>query len=215
MIPPDKSLPLAGYRVIDLTRALSGPFCTMTLGDLGANVIKVESISDGDMSRAWNPFVCGISVYYLSVNRNKRSLAVNLRLKEGRDLVRRLVREADIFVENYKVGVVESMALDFDALSAENPRLVYASISGFGRGGPYEQWPGFDQIAQGMSGLMSMTGLPESGPLRVGIPIADLAAGMWATIGIMAAVLRLRATGLGGHVETSLLASLISMLTAQ
>lgn len=210
-----QSLPLTGCRVIDLTRALAGPYCTMILADLGADVIKVEPLRGGDMSRNWGPFADGISVYYLSVNRNKRSLAIDLRTAEGLDIIRKLAAEADALVENFKVGVTETMGLGYDQLAAENSRLVYASITGFGRGGPYEMWPGFDQIAQGMSGLMSITGSAESGPFRVGLPIADLAAGMWTAIGVLAALLHQRVTGLGQRVDTSLLGSLVGMLCVQ
>ena len=209
------SLPLTGYRIIDLTRALAGPYCTMILADLGADVIKVESLRGGDMSRSWGPFADGVSVFYLSVNRNKQSLAIDLRTPEGLDIIRRLSTEADAFVENFKPGVTEAMGLGYEQLATANPRLVYASISGFGLGGAYEAWPGFDQIAQGMSGLMSITGSAESGPLRVGLPIADLAAGMWTAIGVLAALLHQRATGLGQRVDTSLLGSLVGMLCVQ
>ena len=207
-------LPAAGCRVLDLTRALAGPYCTMILGDLGAEVIKVESLQ-GDMSRGWGPFTDGISVYYLSVNRNKRSVAVDLHSEEGLGIVRRIASKADVVVENFRVGVAERMGLGYDQLRAENPRLVYASISGFGRGGPYETWPGFDQIAQGMSGLMSITGSNGHGPLRVGIPIADTVAGMWMAIGVLAGILQQRTTGLGQRVDTSLLGGLVAMLGFQ
>lgn len=215
MATPIPSLPLAGCRIIDLTRALAGPFCTMILGDLGAEITKIESVPGGDMSRSWGPFVGDAGIYFLSVNRNKRSLAVDMRSCEGRDLVRRMAADADVLVENFKPGVTEAMGLGYDELASENPRLVYASVSGFGRGGPYESWPGFDQIAQGMSGLMSITGTEESGPLRVGLPIADLAAGMWAAIGVLAALAHCRDTGTGQRVDVSLLGGLIGMLCVQ
>ena len=208
-------LPLTGCRVIDLTRALAGPYCTMILADLGADVIKVEPLPEGDMIRSWGPFTNGIGVYYLSVNRNKRSLAVDLHTPEGIGILRKLASEADALVENFKVGTAEAMGLGYEQVAVQNPRLVYASISGFGRGGPYENWPGFDQIAQGMSGLMSVTGSAESGPFRVGLPVADLTAGMWAAIGVLAALLHQRATGRGQRVETSLLRSLVGMLCVQ
>ncbi len=163
------ALPLHHARVLDLTRALAGPFCTMILGDLGADVIKVEPAPAGEMVRTWGPFDHGVSVYDLSVNRNKRSLAVNFRDVEGAQLLRELALRADVVVENFKPGVAEAMGLGYEPLRADNPRLIHASITGFGHDGPYGDWPGFDQIAQGMSGLMSLTGLPGTGPVRVGI----------------------------------------------
>lgn len=208
-------LPLERIRVLDLTRALAGPFCTMILGDLGADIVKVEPTPDGEMVRAWGPFHGGISVYYLSVNRNKRSLALNFRDPEGVRLLRELADRCDVVVENFKPGAVEAMRLDWETVRGVNPRLVYASVTGFGRGGPYGQWPGFDQIAQGMSGLMSLTGLSETGPLRVGIPIGDLVAGMWAAMGVLAALVERQSTGVGQRVETSLLAGLVGLLCVQ
>ncbi len=207
--------PLAGIRVLDLTRALAGPFCTMILGDLGAEVIKVEPTPDGEMIRTWGPFDRGIGVYYLSVNRNKRSLALDFRNPEGLRLLRGLAAEVDVVVENFKPGTVEAMEMTYDALLPANPRMIYASITGFGRDGPYGTWSGFDQIAQGMSGLMSLTGFPEGEPTRVGIPISDLLAGIWAALGVTAAVAQRHTTGKGQRVETSLLAAMVGMLCVQ
>lgn len=211
----DAQEPLAGIRVLDLTRALAGPFCTMILGDLGADVIKVEPTPDGEMIRAWGPFDGGISVYYLSVNRNKRSLALDFRNPEGLRLLRGLAADVDVVVENFKPGTVEAMEMTYEALRPANSRLIYASITGFGRDGPYGTWSGFDQIAQGMSGLMSLTGFPEGEPTRVGIPISDLLAGMWAALGVTAAVAHRHTTGKGQRVETSLLAAMVGMLCVQ
>ncbi len=208
-------LPLAGLRVLDLSRALAGPFCAMILADLGADVVKIEPTPDGEMVRGWGPFKDGISVYYLSIHRNKRSLAVNFRDPRGLDLIRRLADKADILVENFKPGAMADMKMDYASLAARNPRLIFASITGFGTTGPYGGWPGVDQIAQGMSGLMSLTGQKESGPTRVGIPIGDVVAGMWAALGVQAAVIQRHATGKGQMVETSLLAGLIGLLTVQ
>jgi crotonobetainyl-CoA:carnitine CoA-transferase CaiB-like acyl-CoA transferase len=209
------ALPLAGLRVLDLSRALAGPFCGMILADLGADVVKIEPAPSGEMVRTWGPFKDGISVYYLSIHRNKRSLAVDFRHPRGLDLIRRLADRADILVENFRPGAMRAMGLDYPTLAARNPRLIYASITGFGSGGPYEEWPGLDQIAQGMSGLMSLTGQPETGPTRVGIPIGDVVAGMWAAIGCQAAVIERQGTGKGQRVETSLLAGLIGILNVQ
>ena len=208
-------LPLAGLRVLDLSRALAGPFCAMILADLGADVVKIEPTPDGEMIRGWGPFKDGISVYYLSIHRNKRSLAINFRDPRGLDLIRELATTADIVVENFKPGAMEEMGMGFPTLAAANPRLVFASITGFGRGGPYENWPGVDQIAQGMSGLMSLTGQVETGPTRVGIPIGDVVAGMWAALGIQAAIVQRHTTGRGQRVETSLLGGLLGLLNVQ
>ena len=213
--PAPPALPLAGLRVLDLSRALAGPFCAMILADLGADVVKIEPTPDGEMVRGWGPFKDGISVYYLSIHRNKRSLAVNFRDPQGLDLIRRLADKADVLVENFKPGVMADMKMDYAALAARNPRLIFASITGFGTTGPYGGWPGVDQIAQGMSGLMSITGQKASGPTRVGIPIGDVVAGMWAALGVQAAVIQRHATGRGQMVETSLLAGLIGLLTVQ
>ena len=210
-----QTLPLAGLRVLDLSRALAGPFCAMILADLGADVIKVEPTPDGEMVRGWGPFKDGISVYYLSIHRNKRSLAVNFRDPAGLDLIRTLADKADILVENFKPGVMADMKMDYATLAARNPRLIFASITGFGTTGPYGGWPGVDQIAQGMSGLMSLTGHKETGPTRVGIAIGDVVAGMWAALGVQAAVIQRHATGRGQLVETSLLAGLIGLMTVQ
>jgi len=209
------ALPLDGIRVLDLTRALSGPFCTMILGDLGADVIKTEPIRGGDMCRNWGPFHDGISCFYLSVNRNKRGLAVDFRSPQGLDLIRRLARDVDVLIENFKPGTVEAMGIDYHSLKADNPRLIYASISGFGSDGPYGHWPGYDQIAQGMSGMMSISGRPDDPPTRLGVPLADLVSGMWMSTGITAAIHQRTATGRGQRVDTSLLASVVGMLCVQ
>jgi crotonobetainyl-CoA:carnitine CoA-transferase CaiB-like acyl-CoA transferase len=209
------TLPLAGLKVLDLSRALAGPYCGMILADLGADVVKIEPTPDGEMVRKWGPFKNDISVYYLSIHRNKRSLALNFRDPRGLDLIRSMADRADILLENFKPGVMGEMAMDYDVLGIRNPRLIFASITGFGRTGPYGEWPGVDQIAQGMSGLMSLTGQAETGPTRVGIPIGDLVAGMWAALGIQSAVIERTRTGKGQRVETSLLAGLIGLLTLQ
>jgi len=209
------SLPLAGLKVLDLTRALSGPFSTMILGDLGADVIKVEPAPAGEMVRQWGPFDEDISVYYLSANRSKKGIGIDFRHPEGLALVRRLALSCDVVVENFKVGTMQAMDLDYESLAAEHPGLIMASISGFGSRGPAKDWAGFDQIAQGYSGLMSLTGMPESGPARVGTAIGDLSAGMWLVIGILAAVVQRQRTGRGQQVETSLLSALMGLLSVQ
>ncbi|TDG10278.1 CoA transferase [Paraburkholderia guartelaensis] len=204
---------LENIRVIDLTRALSGPFCAMVLADLGADVIKVESGPDGDMSRAWGPFDRGVSTYYLSCNRNKRALCIDMRDPRGLDAVKRMIEEADVVLENFKPGTMEKMGLGYDVLRERNPRLVMASISGFGDSGPLKDWPGFDQIAQGYSGLMSLTGFPQSEPTRTGTAIGDLSSGLWLTIAVISALFERERTGQGQHVSTSLLASLVGLLS--
>jgi len=207
--------PLKGLRVIDLTRALSGPFGTMALADLGADVIKIEPTPKGDMIRQWGPFDRDTSVYYLSANRNKRCVGLNFRSEQGISVIRQMMLQADIVVENFKVGTMDAMGLSFESFSAQNPRLIMASISGFGSDGPAKNWPGFDQIAQGYSGLMSVTGDPQTGPTRVGVPIGDMTAGLWLTVGILSAVVEREKTGKGQHVQTSLLSSLLSVLSVQ
>lgn len=209
------ALPLESVRVLDLSRALSGPFCTMVLADLGADVAKVEPLPGGEMMRGWGPFHDGIGVFYLSINRNKRSLAVDFRSDEGLRLLKTLALRADVLVENFKPGTTRDMGIDYESLREENPRLIYASITGFGTEGPYGEWPGFDQIAQGMSGLMSISGFPDGEPTRVGLPIGDLVAGLWTATGINAAIAQRHASGTGQKVDTSLLASLVGMLCVQ
>ncbi len=210
-----QALPLEGLRVLDLSRALSGPFCSMILGDLGADVIKIEPAPHGDMVRQWGPFADETSVYYLSGNRNKKSVAINFRHPDGLAIVREMALGADILVENFRAGVMAEMGMKQDELLARNPRLIWGSITGFGSDGPKGQWPGFDQIAQGFSGFMSFTGTPESGPQRVGVAIGDLTSGMWTAMGILGAVIQRQASGRGQKVETSLLASLVGLLSVQ
>ena len=208
------SSPLEGVKVLDLTRALSGPFCTMILGDLGADVIKVEPI-DGDMMRQWGPFDRTESVYYLTGNRNKRAIAIDFRSAEGIELIKEFAKKCDVVVENFKPGSMDAMGLNYEKLAEINPRLIYMSITGFGRDGPNSDQPGFDQIAQGYSGLMSVTGSPESGPLRVGVAIGDQTTGMWAAIGVLSALAQREKTGVGHRIDTSLMASLVGLLSVQ
>lgn len=207
-------LPLAGVRVLDLTRALAGPFCTMVLADLGADVIKVEPMG-GDMIRNWGPFDRGTSAYYLSGNRNKRGVALNFRDPRAIRLLGEMASQCDVVAENFRPGAMDSMGLSYESLRERNRGLVYASITGFGRTGPAGQRPGFDQIAQGYSGLMSVTGSEESGPMRVGVAIGDQTAGMWCAIGVLAALNQRQRTGEGQRVETSLLGGLVGLLSVQ
>ena len=208
-------LPLAGLRVLDLTRALAGPFCTMILADLGAEVIKVEPTPAGDFIRTWGPFDKGESTYFLSTNRNKKSIALDFRSPEGPALLRSWLGQVDVVVENFKPGVMASMGLGFEQVEQTCPSLIYASISGFGSKGPLAGLPGFDQVAQGYSGLMSVTGTDESGPVRSGVAIGDLTTGMWTAIAILAALRSRDHSGLGQKVELSLLGSLVSLLSVQ
>lgn len=204
---------LQGVKIVDLSRALSGPFCTMVLADLGADVIKIEPGPTGDMSRTWGPFDRGVSTYYLSCNRNKRGMCIDFRNPQGLATIQRLIDDADVVIENFKPGTLDSMGLSYDVLSARNPRLVMGSINAFGANGPMSSWPGFDQIAQGYSGLMSLTGFVDGDPTRTGTAIGDLTSGMWLVTAVLAALLERERTGHGQHVSTSLLASLVGLLS--
>lgn len=204
-------LPLEGLRILDLTRALSGPFCASLLGDLGADVIKVESL-EGDMIRRWGPFKDDTSLYHLAVNRNKRSIAVDMRSFEGAELLKRLAVHADVLVENFRPGVLENLGLSKTWLDANASTLIVAGISGYGESGPLAHEPCFDQIAQGMGGLMSVTGTPVSGPLRSGVPMADMLSGTFAAVGICAALVGRERSGRASTVGTSLLESVMGIL---
>jgi crotonobetainyl-CoA:carnitine CoA-transferase CaiB-like acyl-CoA transferase len=207
--------PLAGLLVADFSRVLAGPYCTMLLADLGADVIKVES-PDGDDTRRWMPPTTadGVSTYFLAINRNKRSVALDLRDPEGLGAARELARRADIFVQNFKPGGLAKYGLDYDAVRAVNPAIIYASISGFGTKGG-KDLPGYDLIVQAMSGLMSLTGDADGPPYRAGISLFDVMAGLHTTIAILAALHHRSATGEGQHVEASLLASAMSGMVNQ
>jgi len=205
---------LAGLTVLDLSRVLSGPFATMTLADLGADVVKIEQPGTGDDTRQWGPpFQGDQAAYFLSVNRNKRSLAVDLKSVDGLALVRELARRADVVVENFRPGTAARLGLGYDDLAAENPGLVYASISGYGQTGPDSHRAGYDAIAQARSGIMSVTGEADGPPVRVGVSSADLVAGMWAVIGILAALRERDRSGQGQWVDISLLDGSVSWLT--
>jgi crotonobetainyl-CoA:carnitine CoA-transferase CaiB-like acyl-CoA transferase len=206
---------LAGTKVLDLSRYLSGPTATMLLADMGADVIKIESLPGGDPARESGPFHNNESVYYMASNRNKRSVAVNLRSSQGKALLWKLIADADVLVQNFKPGTLEKMGLDYATLRARNPRLILCSISGFGSHGAGRELPGFDQSAQAMSGLMSVTGTSATGPLRVGIAIGDSTAGVFAALAIVSALYQREHTGEGTHVETSLIESLVSLMSYQ
>ena len=211
---PPPSGPLAGVRILDLSRILSGPFATMIFADLGADVIKLENPRTGDDTREWAPPYQGDqSAYFLAVNRNKRGIAVDLKTASGRDIAMRLAERADVVVENFRPGTAGRLGLGYDDLRARNPRLIYASISGFGQTGPYASEPGYDAIAQALGGLMSVTGEADGEPVRVGNSAADLGASMWAAIGILAALHARHTTGRGEWIDISLLDGQIASLT--
>lgn len=205
---------LSGIRVLDLTRILSGPFASMILADLGADVIKVESTRGGDDTRHWGPpFYGEDAAYYHAVNRNKRAVAIDLKSEAGKDLVLRLADSADVVLENFRPGTAARLGLGYEQLAERNQRLVYGSVSGFGHTGPLSGRAGYDAIAQAMSGVMSVTGEPDGEPLRFGVASADLGAGMWVVIGILAALSSRQQTGRGQHVDVSLLDGQMSWLT--
>ncbi|MCP1625157.1 CaiB/BaiF CoA transferase family protein [Pseudomonas nitroreducens] len=217
--------PLAGLRVLDLSRVLAGPWATQILGDLGADVIKVERPSRRDDTRTWGPpFLEDSSptwdaAYYFCANRNKRAIAVDFGHPDGAALLRRLATSADVLVENYKVGTLARYGLDYAALKALNPKLIYCSVTGFGQTGPYAGRGGYDFLVQGMSGLMSITGRrddePGAGPLKVGLPVSDLFCGLYATISILAALNHRHASGEGQHIDCALLDSQLSLMANQ
>lgn len=215
--------PLDGIRVFDLTRVLAGPSCTQILGDLGADVIKIERPISGDDTRKYGPpFVLGPdgeetteSAYYLSANRNKRSLTLDLTSDEGQALAKSMISQCQVLVENFKVGNLAKYGLDYASLKDDYPGLVYCSITGYGQTGPKAEQPGYDFMAQGLGGIMSITGPPGGEPHRVGIPIADLTAGLWAAISINAALRHREVTGQGQHLDISLLDTQVSMLSIQ
>ncbi|MEC1520556.1 CaiB/BaiF CoA-transferase family protein [Neobacillus niacini] len=204
---------LEGIKVLDLSRVLAGPYCTMILGDLGADVMKVEAPGGSDETRGWGPpFQNGVSAYYLCANRNKRSITVNLKTEEGREIIRTLAKDADVVINNFKTGSMESWDLDYDSLKAINPRLVYCSITGFGETGPYRHLPGYDYIIQGMSGLMSITGNDESGPMKIGVAMVDILTGLYSAISIEAALLEREKSGQGQKIDMSLMDTAVSSL---
>ena len=206
--------PLAGVTVLDLTRVLSGPYCTMFLGDMGARVIKVEHPRRGDDTRAWGPpFVKGESAYFLGTNRNKESLTLDFKEPRGRRVFERLVDGADILVENFRPGTMGRAGLGYDALALRWPRLIYTSISGFGQTGPRRHQPGYDAVIQAEGGLMSITGAADGPPFRLGVAIADMVAGLLAAQGILLALLARDRTGRGQHVDISMLDGVVSLLT--
>ena len=208
------ALPLTGLRVIDLTKDFAGPFCTMILSDLGAEVIKVERPGSGDETRAWGPpFVKGLSYYFLSLNRGKKSMTLDLKTPEAQKIIRELVRDSDILVESFRPGTLAQYNLDYPRLRRVNKALVYCSISGFGQTGPYRDRPGYDLVALAMSGIMSTTGEEGRPSVRVSIPVADIAAGHYASTAILACLSRRLVTGRGEYIDVSLYDSIVSWLS--
>lgn len=208
--------PLDDVFVLDLSRILAGPICTMLMGDMGATVVKVEPPPHGDDSRLWGPpFLDGISTYFLSVNRNKKSVGLNLKTPEGRAIVWNLIDRADVLVENFRPGVLAKLGFGYDEVARRNSRLIYCSISGFGQTGPYRDRPGYDVVAQGESGLIDLTGHPDEPPAKLGSSLADIVAGLYALHGILLALLVRHRTGKGQAIDVSLLDSMVSTLTYQ
>ncbi len=212
---PRARAPLAGVRVLDLTRVLAGPFCAMQLGDMGAEVIKVEEPGKGDDTRQWPPFVGGEATYFMSVNRSKKSITLNLKAPEGREILRRLAKKSDVLLENFRTGTMERLGLGWKALSRLNPRLVYCAISGFGESGPEAHRAGYDLVVQAESGIMDLTGFADGPPVKVGNSIGDLVAGMAAAHGVTLALLARAKTRRGQKVEIAMLDVMAALLTYQ
>ncbi|MEM5339624.1 CaiB/BaiF CoA transferase family protein [Paraburkholderia azotifigens] len=216
----DQTLALSGIKVLDLSRILAGPTAAQLLGDLGADVVKVEKPDEGDDTRKWGPpYVRGTSgeetdesAYYLSANRNKRSIAIDIASDAGRELVHQLIAQADVLVENYKVGGLDRYGLAYEQIKGRYPRLIYCSVTGFGQTGPYASRPGYDFLIQGMGGIMSLIGVPDGEPMKVGVGIADVMTGMYAAVGILAALQHRQRTGEGQHIDISLLDTQIAWL---
>lgn len=208
--------PLEGIKVLDLSRALAGPYCTMMLADMGAEIIKVEIPGRGDDSRAWGPpFIEGESAYFMSVNRNKKSLTLNLKKEKSREIIHKLIKQSDVIIENFRPGTMEKLGLSYNNVKKTNSEVLYCSISGFGQDGPYRLLPGMDQVLQGMGGLMSITGEPGGPPIKVGVAVADIAGGMFAAFAIMIALYNREKTGKGQQIDISLLDCQVAWLTYQ
>jgi CoA:oxalate CoA-transferase len=206
------ALPLASLKVLDLSRVLAGPYCSMILADLGAAVIKVELPGTGDDSRAYGPFINGESAYFMSLNRNKKSLCLDLKRPEGRQVIEQLAEWADVLIENFRPGTMERLSLGYEQLARRNPGLIYAACSGFGHTGPYRDRPSYDIVAQAMGGLMSVTGQPDGPPTRCGVSVGDLVAGLFTAIGILTAVVERASSGRGQKVDVSMLDCQVSLL---
>jgi len=204
--------PLEGVRVLDLTRVLAGPFCTMMLSDLGAEIVKVEAPGTGDDSRAFGPFKNGQSLYFVNVNRGKKSIALDLKTEGGKRLLVELAKASDVIVENFRPGTMERLDLGWDVLKAANPRLIYAAVSGFGHTGPDSARPAYDILVQAMGGVMSITGWPDAPPTRVGLSMGDITAAVYCAVGVNAALFQREKTGLGQKIDVSMLDCQLSIL---
>jgi len=204
--------PLENIKVLDLSRVLAGPFCTMILSDLGAEVIKVEVPETGDDSRSFGPFKNGKSLYFISINRDKKSISLNLKTQKGKEILKDLVKRVDIIIENYRPGTMEKLGLGYDVLKEVNPKLIYAASSGFGHSGPYSKKPAYDILAQAMGGVMSITGWPNTPPTRVGMSLGDITASLYTAIGINAALYQREKTGLGQKIDVAMLDCQVSIL---
>jgi crotonobetainyl-CoA:carnitine CoA-transferase CaiB-like acyl-CoA transferase len=206
-------MPLSGIRVVDLTRIIAGPFCTLMLGDMGAEIIKIEPPKEGDPLRAQGVIKEGLSWYYSSYNRNKKSVTLNLYTPEGKEILASLIKKSDVVVENFRPGVMDKMGFGYESLKKLNSKIIYCGITGFGKSGPYKDRPAFDFIAQAMSGFMSVNGYEGEEPLRAGIPISDMVAGLYAAFGIVSALVHRERTGEGQEVQACLVDGLVSMLS--
>ena len=208
--------PLDGITVLDLTRVLSGPYCTMLLADMGARVIKIEQPGKGDDTRAWGPpFVNGESAYFMSINRNKQSVTLDFKRPEGQRVLAQLVAKADVVVENFRPGTLAKLGFDYESLASKHSRLIYASVSGFGQTGPRSKEPGYDAVMQAEGGLMSITGPADGPPYRLGVAIADIVSGMFAAYGVAMALFARERTGRGQHVDLAMLDAVTALLTYQ
>ncbi|MFH1155365.1 MAG: CoA transferase [Pseudomonadota bacterium] len=212
MVETNRTGALNGIRILDLTRVLAGPFCTMLLGDMGAEIIKIEVPEQGDDSRRYPPFIGEESAYFMNLNRNKKSVVLDLKHPEAKAIFLKLVKKADVVFENFRPGTMEKLGLGYETLKALNPDLVYSCISGFGHSGPYKDFPGYDIIGQAMGGIMSITGWPDSPPTRTGTAIADVLAGLSACIGILTSLLAVRNGKAGQKVDISLVDSVVSAM---
>jgi crotonobetainyl-CoA:carnitine CoA-transferase CaiB-like acyl-CoA transferase len=204
--------PLTGIKIVDLTRVVAGPFCTMMLGDMGAEVLKIEEPKHGDDSRAWAPFMAGTGSFFLALNRSKKSVALDLKTADGAGVLRRLIDGADVLIENFRPGSLAELGFDYTTVATLNPRLIYCSISGYGQTGPSSQLPGYDAVLQGEAGIMDMTGFRDGEPTRVGVAITDYLAGLYATQGILLALNERHTSGLGQHVDISLFEAMLSVM---
>jgi crotonobetainyl-CoA:carnitine CoA-transferase CaiB-like acyl-CoA transferase len=204
--------PLDGLRVIDLTRVVAGPFCTMMLGDMGAEVIKIEEPQHGDDTRAWAPFIGGEGSFFLALNRSKRSVALDLKSAEGTRALRRLIESADVVIENFRPGSLSQLGFGYGDAARLNPRLIYCSITGYGQTGPHASLPGYDAVIQGEAGIMDMTGDPDGEPTRVGVAITDYLAGLYASQGILLAIIEREKSGCGQHIDIALFDSMLSVM---